>query len=565
MRLPHRSAVAALSFLLGTAAWAGCSSESGRATTDADDVTSRPPGAGNPNAPPACKVVAMKDGHTLSAAEMRELDDPVSNFLLKGEGCPTTLTGIHEKLAKVDPCAETDRGLSTRFVSDRAQLLERPDDYRAVTNRACQGRHDGELLLSIFGIGTQTSPQGKVTAINVPETSIELIGEQRTTEGDKTTGVFNFYAREQNQWRFFGSSAEFVSSGYTCNADGACVPKAAAKQRCATCHTGGGLVMKELASPWVNWEGDRETPGIPEIVEKHSKLFGFRGDGVDLEGTVTNVNRNEWIPARIKIAKRLGLKEVLRPLFCTIEMNLDSSGSAPDTDQFFTSAFLVDPLFEAFLTEFTTGDDYTAALNERGQRIIDARTGRQLVSSNNAPAIDSVMGFTVPVKARQDNDYIRALIGERIVDVDFVKDVLAIDMSRPIFSPTRCALLDAAPDLPAAEMKADNVKAGFAKNLAALGTPPAKELAASIANLVDAGSHDFAAKKFMAACDERFKKEKPQMLRDILAYAAHVRSATKRIKDPAGAQGIIEFAETLPIDTQPEITTAFDPTTCKLR
>jgi hypothetical protein len=71
--------------------------------------------------------VAAKDGHILTAKELTTLDDPIANFVLKGAGCPVTLSEIQEKLAKIDPCGKDDRGVSTRLVSDRSQLLELPD------------------------------------------------------------------------------------------------------------------------------------------------------------------------------------------------------------------------------------------------------------------------------------------------------------------------------------------------------------------------------------------------------------------------------------------------------
>lgn len=545
---------AASSLVLVTAAvamWAGCAT----ATEDESEgatqgVTSRPPGAGDPNAPMACQVVAEKDGHTMTAEELRRLDDPVANFLLKGQGCPTTFTQIQQKLQQVDPCGDNDEGLSTRFVTDRAQILGVADTYRAVVKRACQQRANGEILMSVFGIGTQLDAEKKVSAVRVPDNSVELIGEQKITEDGVTTGVFNYYAREEGKWKFFGSSADYIAEGYTCNADGACLPKAAAKQRCAGCHVGGGLVMKELRSPWVNWEPDFETPGITEILEKHADKFGTRGDGVDLEGTVAGTNQTDWIPARIKAAKAQGLKEVLRPLFCTMDVNIDSG--------FIPSNFFTDGLFRTFSSIDVSGEDYQAAIAKRGQKIIDGRTRQQIRNAAGQPVLDTVAGFSVPVRSAQDDNYVFALIQARIVDIDFVKDVLSIDMGRPTFSPTRCGLLDLAPNVPAAQMTSANVKKAFVGALASATSPAAKELLASLKNEADAGSHDLAAKKFMEACDKRFEADKAGMLDDVLTYASHLRLAARRTN-------IMEFAETLPFDDRPESKAAFDPVTCKLQ
>jgi hypothetical protein len=566
VKITPLSAIAlAVSLVAAATSWVGCSSGGDDvAAGDEQNVTSRAPGAGDPSLPPACQVVAIKDGHTMTPAELQKLDDPVANFLLKGQGCPLTLDEIQAKLVKVDPCTPDDDNLSSRFVSDRAQLLGRPDSYRAVIARQCQQRNAAALLMSVFGIATQVDQAGKVTNTNVPQNSVELIGEHRVVEGDKTTGVFNYYAREQNKWKFFGSSEEFVSQGYDCNADGACIPKAATKQRCAACHVGGGLVMKELASPWVNWEGSTETPGTEDLVRRHPQVFGRKGDGVDLEFTVASANNDEWIPSRIKIAKALGLKEVLRPLFCTLDMNLSSTGSRDD--QFVNSNLLVDPIFNAFsfISVTIPKVEYESALVEIGHRIVDGRSSRQLVGADGKGALDTFFGFTFPMKSRQDNDYVRALVRQQIIDIDLVKDVLSIDMSRPVYSPTRCALLEATPDLRPDEMTFQKVKAAFVTSLGGVNTPPAKELLASLKNETDAGSHDFAARKYMEACSARMTDDRPAMIKDILAYASHLRAAAKRAKNPTSG-GIIEFAETLPVDNLQETKAAFDPVTCKLK
>jgi hypothetical protein len=81
-----------------------------------------------------------------------------------------------------------------------------------------------------------------------------LPNDFETIGKDKVTGAFNYYAREDSTWKFFGNSLDLIGDGYDCNANGACTPKAAAKTRCAGCHVGGGLIMKELNSPWVHWE-----------------------------------------------------------------------------------------------------------------------------------------------------------------------------------------------------------------------------------------------------------------------------------------------------------------------
>ncbi len=103
--------------------------------------------------------------------------------------------------------------------------------------------------MSIFGIQFDgTSPPAAL-----PE-DVELIGF------DRKKNAFNYYTIENGEWSFFGDSVDMIQPG------------AAEKLRCAQCHTGGGLIMKELNLPWVHWEGETSTPGATELVDKFVSL-----------------------------------------------------------------------------------------------------------------------------------------------------------------------------------------------------------------------------------------------------------------------------------------------------
>jgi hypothetical protein len=530
-----------------TLAVGACSDGSTADGSSAQDVTTTS----------ACTVVAMKDNHTMTADELAKLDDPVANFILKGDGCPLTFTDIQAKLLKTDPCAQGEPGLSTRLVTDRAQLLGKPDSYRAVVKRECQKRTDHELFMSVFGIGTRADAQGKVTDVGVPQTTLELIGEQKTKDAaGKTSGVFNFYAREDNQWKFFGSSADFVTSGYECNADGACIPKAATNQRCASCHVGGGLVMKELQSPWVNWEGARSTPGSQDVIGKNPALFGTQGNGVDLETSVERGNQDDWIPARVALLKKLGLKDVLRPLFCSTDMNLVSR-NVPNLQ-----GLAFDTLFRSN-GGFVTFDQYNKAVATAKQRVVDGRSGQQLIGAGGKPAVDTVFGFTFPERSTQDEDYVTELQNQHIVDIDFVKDVLIVDFTRPLYSPTRCKMLDSLPDVAETDMQFEKVKAAVIDKLKDTTDPALSQLLANLKDPTDAAVHDVAVSKFGDACSARLKSEPDVYVLDLLRYASHVRKAAKRARNAKNG-GIIEFPETLPVDDLAEPTAGFDPVSCKL-
>src|SRR5678809_785070 len=84
--------------------------------------------------------------------------------------------------------------------------------------------------------------------------------------------------------------------------------------------------MKELNAPWLHWEGDTTTPGIADLIKGNPGDLGQQSNGIELEGTVDSAN-STWNKTRLKILKELGdTKEILRPLFCSPEINIASNG-----------------------------------------------------------------------------------------------------------------------------------------------------------------------------------------------------------------------------------------------
>jgi hypothetical protein len=491
-----------------------------------------------------CAIKNAATGAPLTTEELKGLNDPVARLVLGGSVCPKTFKEITKKLADNDapcnvaPSAESFGlvGPSTRFVSETSQVLGKPDTFRAVFQRQCGKREAHDLFASTFGMSLEAG---------LPD-SAEMIGR------DARSGVFNYYAREDNEWRFFGSSKDYVTSGYDCDANGACVPKAAKAQRCAGCHTGGGLVMKELQSPWVHWEGDTRTPGVGKMFKQHPEL-GQRGDGIDLEFSVESGN-DAWTKKRIEILKTQGTAELLRPLFCTVDVNLDSAGL--DSVGSLPPSLFVDPAWDVFEFPTVSAKHYTALVAAAEQKVVDG-SGTQLVGKKG-PVTDTFFKLTFPSRPFKNLDAMhnRALLEQKIVDNDFVRDVLHVDFTRPIFSRARCDLLQFAPKLDAASMNPQAIKDGFKKNLAGQTSPAAKQLLANLETAGDAKAHTADVKRFFAACQARPKKA---LLREALAYASQLRSDFRALP-------IAEFAETLPVDKRTKPTDrAFDPNTCILK
>jgi hypothetical protein len=534
----HPFAVASFAFVVAASAAVGCSGSSGDPAAesgDEQDLTAA-----------KCRVFSARTGRTMTKTTLATLKDPVAQILLNsGDTCPASLQDVVAKLRKLDVngCADTagqpPAGTKTRLISERSQVLGVPDSYRAVITRACDGRTEHGIFMSVFGIGAadKTLPQ-----------DVELIGE------DKTRGVYDYYALEGGKWTFFGDSADFINDGYDCTG-GTCKTVAAAKTRCAGCHTSGGLVMKELNSPWVHWEGDTNTPGAADMVTKFKDHFGSKADGINLESTVAAGNRDVWIPRKVELLKSKGVAELLRPLFCTTQVNLQAS-SASSSLSSLRNDFFLDPMFSKFDSVTVSNTDYLEILGKNGQKIVGG-DGAQLKNKDGKPVIDTFFAFSYPERAGEDVDYVKALVSKGVIDDDFAKDVLSVDFTRPIFSAERCSLLEHAPTVEAATVGPDTIRDGFVAKLTAAapkaGTPAAT-LLASLKNKSDAATHAADVDKFFAACKARPQKE---LLDDAVQIASMLRNKVRTLQ-------VMEFSESLPVDSlKVSPASLLDPVTCK--
>jgi hypothetical protein len=479
---------------------------------------------------PTCEVTDVQSNKTLSAAELKQgHDDPVTNLLLTTPGCPKTLGEILDKLSTVDARDCENPSVETHQISEEAVSTNRPAPTRTVISRACGKRKKFDLLLS-----SRASTAGIDQQLGGPS-FVEAIGRD-------TDGVFNFYSEEGGRWRVFGKGTDFIASGYDCK-DGACLPKISGSTavRCASCHPGGGLNMKELESPWVFWD-QSIFPGAQETIQKTPAL-GARSPGASLEFQIVEPGNEEWVRTRVATSKTKGnLKELLRPLFCTIDMNLRTGFTSPS----FVAQpdFFVDRTFKVKTEVNLSPDLYT--------QLIDAPDVKQHTRFGK----DTPFPFIYPMRSAQDQAYQAELLGEHIVDDDFVRDVLFVDFTRPIYSSDRCGLLERGPaTLADGEMNPQGIKAAWKKALDGATDGVAKQFLASLTDESDAAKHNADVAAFVAACDAR--QDKPQLMRDIVQWASHLRKAVTNVRNANG--GIIEFpGATLPLDSLPEPAGGFD-------
>jgi hypothetical protein len=503
---------------------------------------------------------------------------------LNGTACPTSYSAALKKLKTTDTqrCTDIDGktqvdGLSSFFVSETAQLTSNADKaaesgFRVVVARTCAGRKGDEMLFSLAaGAG------------GVAETNVEMIGK------DATTGVYNFYeVLDRGQWVFYGNSLDLIGDGYTCSPSGYCVANNSKKasspsgKSCASCHVGGGLVMKELESPWLHWTV-KHVNGSEKVAKKFPDRLGAQQFGQDLEFKVVESSFDAYNDKRVAFLATKGATELLRPLFCTLDVNLDSFSDPDDPNANASTTLIVDAQLDIRPMAFDFGV-YKALKKEVRQRVIGFPA-----------AVDDVAEpFTYPKRGNLDTSYANSLVRTKLVDEELVSDVLNVDFTRPIFSGARCRILEslggktAELDARLAAWAGEPDATRKATLSAAVATAIPQILTSTlqgstktaeaklVANLTDpkatAAAHKEEAESFIDACNARLSDPDPgkkkAALKDLMTYAAHVRRAMRRDVKGFNGQQLLEPGplgdDKMVFDDIPDTDAAFDPVTCKL-
>jgi len=483
-----------------------------------------------------------RSGRNLQGSIPGRFGDPLAMLVLRaGDTCPTSFSDVMAKLRETDAegCTDERSGIGTMVVSETSQILGEADSYRLVTTRACNNRKREDLMFSLFGVGAN--------AKQLPE-DVEVMAF------DESKGIYNYYTLEGGEWNYFGDSHDMLSG-----------PGEGGDKRCANCHTGGGLVMKELHTPWLHWEGHMDTPGAQTLVTNNPDL-GTKSSGSTMESLVKAGNR-KWNTTRVAMLQETGtVKDLLRPLFCTVEINVDNGADfeSPPTGEAGGSEmsriprdFLLDPALGGFGSVTVEFSDYQNLLTANNQRVADF-SGRAMQNKDGETLVDTVFDFVFPERAEADMDYVNKLKDAGVIDEDFIKDVLMVDFTRPIFSSTRCDLLELAPDMDAADANPTSLREGFIANLEAT-SPSAGSIKgvflSHLQNTDDSGDHSSRVSAFVDACKAR---DSGEFLTDAMRVVSLTRNEARQLH-------VFEFAASMPVDDQNVASgTRFHPDTCEL-
>jgi hypothetical protein len=209
--------------------------------------------------------------------------------------------------------------------------------------------------------------------------------------------------------------------------------------RCSGCHVNGGLLQKELASPYNDWWMKSRPLPLGSLTPDSTvaKILPGLVDADELAKLVQVTSRRlAASPAYRQALQSHTMQEQLRPLFCPLELNIES-----DHDPFderkpavqIPAGFFADPRLGASSIAIPR-KNYEQALQQlqSGMRRLPGRA-------------DADHAWLAPVKANSDIVMAEALVEMGVVDHEFVADVLAVDFTNPLFSASRCGLLTQVP------------------------------------------------------------------------------------------------------------------------
>lgn len=442
--------------------------------------------------------VTVSAAETTATAELKGCGlesnaDPLALLLASADPCPTNVTAFRALLgaagAKLAPTMVANRGFhnsaagSFSFFEMVTGDLAAPGDF-------------------FFGHFTERDDSGALTLADRPDDGalmIELIA------WDGAKGAYNFYELigdgTRGVWHYRGDSFDIFADNAKMHLQS--TAQFGSRLRCSGCHQGGGPIMKELAPPHNDW-WTKARP-LP-FGAASSKLLPIANALVDAQELTKAVSVGQ-----ARVARPADLQQALRPLFCPEEVNFVSATGAADVP----SEWIVDPrLASAVLST----PHYSAALVSLGMHFPE--TTRR----------DGDHGWLAPVKAAADVAAVDALLAAGVVDDEFVADVLAVDLSRPAISPSRCGLLRLVPK------SSVGWRSAFEAALAASTDPAATEL---LANLTDAthtaDAHSVRAAALLSACAAKLSTASGT--RDLLGVLTSRRQAIKASqisKNPRG-------------------------------
>jgi hypothetical protein len=242
----------------------------------------------------------------------------------------------------------------------------------------------------------------------------------------------------------------------------------AAGHGCFDCHINGALNMKELVTPWDNWQSPRadiSARNIPAAVAAdplYTALTGADALQTNFQGLQSRYTQG-LVASSIRNGTITNVPMLLNRLINTTTVNFQSSFAKPiDTtgvqvpsDFFiFHSALTMPqinlPLPMATLTIPRSMHDAFIAQHKFALQQTAGDTSHFMYQQPGT----NYFAFFVPVPAFEDQVAIRELINQHVIDDNFAAAILLVDFPNPVFSAQRSSLMQYAGRISSAQVLA---------------------------------------------------------------------------------------------------------------
>lgn len=392
--------------------------------------------------------------------------DALGVLLSSSPACPQEVFAFRQLLKK------SGLKLETTLVANRGFHNPAQGSFSMFEIVSGPGVNKGDFF---FGHFTALSDDGLLIADQNPEKNSLMI---EAFAWDPEKQIFNFYELRgdgsRGQWFYRGDSIDIVDDNKLLHRQPDPEhPQFGNRLRCSACHDAGGPIMKELYQPHNDWwepkrkldfggrQADAALREILETLVPADQLAKSVVIGLKKLNTSEKFNREK---------SGHSLQEQLRPLFCPMELNFksdnvpneESKASIAIPAEFFVDSRLLDSREKALNV---SRNMYEAALDAVGSHFPET----SLKDGDHA--------WLTPVKAESDKLAIADLIAHGVIDRKFMADVLAIDMTNPVISQTRCSLLGFLP-----QSISPDWRDIFIKNLSQSQNAAAKQLASNLAD-----------------------------------------------------------------------------------
>lgn len=355
----------------------------------------------------------------MPSSEMGVLNDPMASLLKSGR-FPLTAEAL---LAELDATNVLPKQ-SSFLISEAGQISPEtfptlPRDMRLVVVRGNSAEAD--LVISTGGVGERD------------KVFLQVVG------WDEPAGCFNFYMRLAAAWVFAGNSFHALTAP-------------SRGEGCFDSHVNGGLVMKEMKQPWLNWDSMNATILLADDDPLRTNPIYLSRSGAEALEPVVRGGISRWTRSRIKRSvtpdrKITDADLLLRPLCATTTVNLTSSATAsksaaghPGTAFPLPLGFWLNADLLLDSLEIPADFDLPAAT---GQLYADAlaRYDFAVVQGDFRLPGDAFFAFVVPEASFEDTDVVDQLLRNGIITPHLAASILMVDFPNPVFSERRAALL----------------------------------------------------------------------------------------------------------------------------